>query len=575
MLLKDEIKRSLAKALAALEIDGPDFTVEFTADNSHGDYASNVSLVAASAAGMNPRQLAERLLSAIELPKACAKVEVAGPGFLNFFLRDKYLIDNLQTILDQGNRYGRRPAVAEAKSEVVLEYTNTNVLKPFHIGHLLGNVIGESLARLMEAGGQKVRRVTYQGDSGLHIAKAVWGLKRSGGEKTGSLLEQVAYLGQCYADGAAAYENDPLAETEIKEINKRLFTGDDDELSALYHFGRQVSLRHFDNLYAKLGTKFDHYFFESEVTTEAVNLVKENAAKGIFTESAGALVFIGENYDPTLHTRVFLTAQGLPTYEAKDIAHAWRKDRQYPTSTASIIITAVEQKQYFQVVLRALAEIYPAIADKTVHLAHGMLRLPTGKMSSRTGEVITAETLIREVEELVSVRLAENDMASPESLADREEIALRTQQIAIGAIKYSILRQDVGRDIIFDFERSISLAGDSGPYLQYSYVRTQSVLARANWRLPADELKPAGEVGVLPRLLERYPEVIKRSIADRRPHHLCQYLFSLAAAFSSVYAAEKIIGSADEDYRLAETAAVGQVLKNGLDLLGIAVPDKM
>src|SRR3990167_8607769 len=272
---------------------------------------------------------------------------------------------NIEKILKDGPAFAK--GFSLAKQKVIIEYTVTNVLKPMHIGHLLGNVIGESISRIIENSGAEVKRNNYQGDSGLHVAKAVWGILKLGGKKEGSTVEKSDYIGNSYVKGAQAYDDDKQSKTEIKEINKKLFEKSDSELLDLYQWGRQVSLNHFEELYKKLGTKFNFYFFESEVTESALQVVREFVKKGLFEESDGAVVFHGEKYDPKLHTRVFITSEGFPTYEAKDIAHALRKYEKYPFDTA-IIVTANEQDEYFKVMFRALQEISPEIASKTQHI---------------------------------------------------------------------------------------------------------------------------------------------------------------------------------------------------------------
>jgi len=565
MVLSDKIREAIADSLRILGHPETSFSVDLTDDLSFGDYASNVALVLSRPAGREPKQLAEEIknqLQSMNLPEFKA-IEIAGPGFLNFSIREDWLIENLKTITEVKKEYGFHGQFAG--QEIVIEYTNTNVLKPFHIGHLLGNIIGESLSRLFEAGGASVKRVTYQGDTGLHIAKAVWGLKRSGGKKDDlSVKEKLTYLGEVYALGASAYEDDPEAALEIKEINTHLFNNDDKELTDLYHWGRQVSLDSFGLLYKKLGTKFDAYFFESEVAQEAVNIVNEYLLKDVFEKSDGAVVFDGEKYNPSLHTRVFLTSAGLPTYEAKDIAHALRKNN-FTRFDKSIIVTAAEQNQYFQVVLEALRQIDKNTAERTEHLSHGMLRLPSGKMSSRSGQVITANDLLDQIESEITTKMAESDVTPNEQKVVAEKVA-------VGAIKYSILKQDLGKDIIFDFATSISREGNSGPYLQYMLVRAKSVLAKAG---KLDNPEQIDEVATLERLLARFPEVVRRSGQEQAPHYLCTYLFILASEFSSYYSEHKIIGDPAEKYRLLLVSAVAQVLQNGLHLLAIPAPERM
>ncbi|KKR45719.1 MAG: Arginine-tRNA ligase, partial [Parcubacteria group bacterium GW2011_GWA2_40_14] len=505
------------------------------------------------------------------------KIEAVAPGFINFYFDAEYFGKNIEKILKDGPAFAK--GFSLAKQKVIIEYTVTNVLKPMHIGHLLGNVIGESISRIIENSGAEVKRNNYQGDSGLHVAKAVWGILKLGGKKEGSTVEKSDYIGNSYVKGAQAYDDDKQSKTEIKEINKKLFEKSDSELLDLYQWGRQVSLNHFEELYKKLGTKFNFYFFESEVTESALQVVREFVKKGLFEESDGAVVFHGEKYDPKLHTRVFITSEGFPTYEAKDIAHALRKYEKYPFDTA-IIVTANEQDEYFKVMFRALQEISPEIASKTQHISHGLLKLSSGKMSSRTGSVISAESLIEQVKEKIRDKMnTREDMSR--GILDIEEVA---ETVAIGAIKYSILRQAIGGDIIFDFDKSLSFEGDSGPYLQYAAVRANSLLkktegvSRGRTLGNLDTECPSGWVTTnMERLIERFPNVVEKAGQEYAPHYIVTYLVELAGEFNSFYANHKIIDANDgtSPYRLALTKAFANVMTSGLNLLGIKVPSYM
>ena len=286
---------------------------------------------------------------------------------------------------------------------------------------------------------------------------------------TDSLSIKTAFLGKTYVLGTASYENDPTAKSDIDTINRKLFEKSDSKIMEVYEKGRAWSLAHFEELYKRLGTKFDAYIYESDAGVDGLKIVREFLERGVFETSEGAIVFRGDKHG--LHTRVFVTSQGFPTYEAKEIGLNKRKFDEWKPDL-SIIVTANEQNEYFKVVLSALRNVYPEIAEKTKHLSHGMLRLPSGKMSSRTGEAITAESLLSAVEAMVHKKLEERELET----AEKNKIA---EVVAIGAIKYSILRQAIGGDIIYDFEKSISFEGDSGLYLQYSYVRAKSVLAKS------------------------------------------------------------------------------------------------
>jgi len=571
MQIKEQIQKAAQEVLQKLGIENTEVFLEFPEDLSHGDFSTNIALVEAKKIGKNPKELAEEIKKELEksLPKEIEGVSVAGPGFINFTLSKYFFVEEIGEVLKKGDSYGKGDKLKGQK--ISIEYTNTNVLKPLHIGHLMGNVIGESLSRIVEWQGAEIKRNTYQGDTGLHIAKAVWGLQKAGGKIKADLNTQVGYIGKAYAHGSSAYEDDPQAQGEIKEINKNLFEGGNEDITDLYTWGRKVSLDHLEELYKKLGTKFDFYFFESEVSQDAVIIIKKFLEKKVFEESDGAIVFKGENFDPKLHTRVFVTSQGIPTYEAKDIAHALRKYAVYEFNRA-IIITANEQNDYFKVVLRALKEIDSSLSQKIEHMSHGMLNLASGKMSSRTGNVITGESLITQVEDLVQVKIADRNF--DENL--KKDVS---EKVAVGAIKYSILRQSIGRDIIFDFDKSLSFEGDSGPYLQYAHTRAQSILEKAkeeNLYLGV-ELLSSWKTTNLERLLTRFPAIVERAGSEYAPQYVVTYLTELASVFNSWYAEGKIVDAENlaTPYKLAITSAFKTVMKNGLTVLGIKLPERM
>ena len=268
------------------------------------------------------------------------------------------------------------------------------------------------------------------------------------------------------------------------------------------------------------------------------------------------MIFDGDPFG--LDVMVFVSNLGLPTYEAKELGLAKIKFDEYPY-TRSIVVTGNEITDYFRVILTTLELIFPELAMKTKHLSHGMLRLPTGKMSSRTGDVITAEALIEEVKKKVK-----DDEA-----------------VAIGAIKYMILRQAIGNDIVFDIGKSVSTEGDSGVYLQYAYVRTSSLLGKAGEISKSDLIKKLSqtylrETHEIERLLYRFPEVVERAGQEYAPHYITTYLTKLAGSFNNFYAHEQVIGDSPESgYRLAIVQAFNIVIKNGLTILGIPTPKRM
>jgi arginyl-tRNA synthetase len=349
-------------------------------------------------------------------------------------------------------------------------------------------------------------------------------------------------------------------------VNKKVYDKSDDAVHDAYAEGRAISLAAFEEMYKLLGTKFDFYFFESEVAEEGKKIVLEYLEKGVFEKSEGAIIFRGEQYG--LHTRVFLTKEGLPPYEAKDLALAARKFAEYPYDT-SFVITASEQNAYYAVVRQALSFIYPELAHKTIQIGHGMMRVASGKMSSRKGNVVTGESLVHDAVETAFEKMRDDGSKEEE----KKEIA---ECVGVGALKFSILRQQIRSDIIYDEERSFSLEGDSGPYLQYAAVRANAVRVKAQEAGLARSFEKKDDVNNVERLLYQFPEVVERATQEHEPHHVATYLIQLAGSFNSFYAGEKIIGGGESaPYRLALTEATYAVLKNGLHLLGITVPSKM
>ncbi len=570
-MIQTDIKLQIQKALANLGIIAEDVALEHPADFSHGDYSTNVALAYAKQAGKNPRALAEEIVSELLKNKTVEieKIEIAGPGFINFYLSQKFFADSIKTISDT-KKWGSNSLLSGKK--VMVEYTQPNPFKPFHIGHLMSNAIGESISRIVEFSGAKTIHANYQGDIGPHVAKAIWAILKKGKPDAGlSVMETANYIGQCYVEGSEAYETDSALKEEIDTINKKIYEKTDTQVNQIYDWGRKVTLNAFEEIYATLGTKFDYYFFESEMAPIGMQIVKENTGK-VFEESDGAIVFKAEKYNPKLHTRVFVNSKGLPTYETKEIGLTVTKfEKENPD--ISITTTAIEQGEYMKVVQQAIALLYPQYESRMKHITHGMMRFASGKMSSRKGNVITGESLIKDVQQVVQEKMGERELST-------DERALIASQVGVAALKYSILKQALGGDIIYDFEKSISFEGDSGPYIQYTAVRAQSLLEKAKNQniIPSETVPENWQTTDLEKYLYRFPEVVERAYGELEPHHIATYMTELSSLFNSFYAGGKIVDEVDiatSAYKLALTQAFVATVKNGLYLLGIQVPHKM
>lgn len=571
--MEQNIKNLIKDALDNLSIGVGDITLEHPADLSRGDYSTNVAMAVAGATKANPKELADKILSEISrlnTDKYIEKVEVAGPGFINFYLSRRFFADSVEDIINKVNNFGKNDVLSERK--IMVEYTDPNPFKPFHIGHLMTNAIGESIARILEHSGAEVYRANYQGDIGLHVAKAVWGLLQNDKlqSRSGSLSFQSGNIGAAYAHGAGAYESDEKNKKEIEEINKKLYDKSDEKINEIYRWGFDVTMEAFEDLYKTLGTKFEFYFLESQMAGIGVDIVKGNLDK-VFQESDGAIVFKAEEHDPKLHTRVFITSAGLPTYETKELGLTLEKFKTKPDMDTSIVITASEQMDYMRVVTKALSLIHPELEKKMKHITHGMMRFTGGKMSSRKGNVITGESLLNDVRDAILEKMTDREFGNEE----REKIAA---EVGVAAVKYSILKQSAGGDIIYDLESSISFDGDSGPYLQYSHARANSVIEKAQKEniLPDFEKTPE-EIFEVEKMLYRFPEVVYRSASEYEPHYVANYLIEVARAYNSFYGNTVIVAKDDvmSPYKVALTYAFSFVMKTGLHLLGIEAPTKM
>lgn len=550
----EEIKQAAARAVKNLF--NVDIDVELTRpDEQFGDYSTNVALQLAGKLDKNPREIASVLVEKIQ-SSDIAKMDIAGPGFINIYLTDQAFIDMLH----------REPSLPYKDKVVVAEYSDPNPFKPLHAGHLYTTLVGDTIARLVESAGAKTVRINYGGDVGLHVARNMWAIIRSLGGEFPEKLNQVAegdrpsWLGARYVEGTSAYEDNETAKAEIIEINKRVYQihAEDDHdspFSQIYWTCRQWSYDYFPQLYKQLEVlPFDRTIPESEVTQRGIDIVREQLSKGVYEESDGAVIFRGEPYG--LHTRVFINSQGLPTYETKDVGLLLTKWNDYHFDT-SIVITANEQEQYMQVMLKSVEQFAPEPVERTKHLTHGVVKLQGGvKMSSRKGNVVTA----LEILDAARAAGAETD-TNP------------SEETILAAVKYAFAKNRIGGDIVYDPKESIALEGNSGPYLQYAHARARSILKKGNPTYEKADFE-ADERSLI-RKISEYPEVVEKAVSELMPHHVCTYLYELSQNFNRFYEHNRVIGDARENIRLNLVQAYAETLKKGLTLLGITAPEKM
>ena len=589
MDIKKKIEEMIKKALVEMDVEHEIIEVEEPRVSGNGDYSSNIALRLSSALKKSPLDIANDIVSKIRGDEDIAKIEAVRPGFINFFVSNQYLLKELSKIKSGefsniGGKEGKK---------IIIEYTDANPFKILHIGHLYTNIVGESFARLSEALGATVKRANYQGDVGLHVAKTLWGLIKIMAEEgvsfteveKRSLIERVKYLGEAYMLGFKYYDDkkDEQAVKEIDAINYYIFSlfipqlekkeapaYDGIDLKDMYQKGRLWCLDYFETIYNRVGTTFDYYFFESEVGEGGLKVVLDNMGS-VFKEDDGAIIYEG-NKEKGLHTRVFVNKYGIPTYEAKDLGLAVKKG-ELVDYDESVIITGNEQSGYFKVLLDALSKIRPDLAEKTAHMSHGMVKLPGAeKMSSRKGKIIDAQWLLDETKSKVLAVMEKNGKG------EKQEIA---EKIAQAAIKYAFLKVGVGRDVIFDFEKSISFDGDTGPYLLYVYARGNSLLKDS-------ESEGIGNICVGSCLenpytkellghISKHENAVLNSGISYSPAILCQYLFDLGQKFNNFYQNVRILDAQDDEraFLLSIVEATMLTMKEGLNLLGIQVVEQM
>lgn len=590
-----------------------------------------------------------------------SKIEVVNPGFINFFVSEAKLSTELREVLKQKQGYGSsinrnvsknkflggfegynpttEPMVNESKiswsqqpKTIIVEFAHPNTHKAFHIGHLRNITTGECMVRLFESQGHTVIRANYQGDVGLHIAKCLYGilnfqfpifnLQTLDEIRKLSVSKKVEFLGKVYAAGSKAYDESDEAKKQIGEINKQIYAKDE-AIYGLYQETRQWSLDYFETIYKRVGTVYDRYYFESEAYEPGKITVLEGLKKGIFQESDKAIIFPGDKFG--LHKRVFITGEGNPTYEAKDMGLA---PLQFGEYHPDLIVHCVgpEQASYFQVVFEALSQLYPQLRGREYHLIYGWVRLKEGKMSSRSGNVILGEWLLDEAKKEIK------NILETSTTKDIEiDISDISEKAAVAAVKYAFLKTSLNSETVFDLKESVNLNGDSGVYLLYTYARCKSVLRKAhdlqnpksqipnpkqgsnsnnqnpkdveNWILAnlleggrPKAMTPSRWFAINPeehsvsRLLLQFPDIVKEATENLAPNLLCKHLFELAQAYNLFYQKNQILPKNISDLgdlsnssdlmiktqlRLALTAATAQVLRNGLYLLGIATVERM
>jgi arginyl-tRNA synthetase len=563
-VIKEILKNSIKEALDVLGVFSPNVVInlEHPEEFSHGDYSCNIAMILAKQVSQNPRELAEKIVTEIleNKPKEVLKVEVAGPGFINFYLSSEFLVYQNKEILKAGKKFGSSK-IGKGK-KVIVEYSSPNIAKPFTIGHLRSTVIGDAIANILDFSGYKVIRDNHLGDWGTQFGKLIVAIKKWSSiaeiQKSESPIKDLVALYVKFHDEA---KNDIGLEDEARDWFKKL-ENNDKEAKKIWNICVKISMAEFEKIYKRLGVKFDTAYGESFFEEKMKEVLNDVNKLGLAKESEGAyLVFFEKDKYPPM---MLLKKDGSTIYALRDLAADKFRKEKYGKDTFIINEVGMEQTLHFKQLFETEKLLGYTKGWDRVHVAHGFYRFPEGKMSTRKGNGIWLDEVLNEAVE----KAAAFDKNAAEV-------------VGIGAIKFNDLKRESSSDIIFSWDEVLNMKGDSGPYLQYSYARAKSILRKAkeekikkvDWK----KVSLAKDFSELEKKLYRFPEVVERAGKEYSPHYIATYLIELASSFNGFYGKGKIVDKTDieSSYKVVITEAFSIVLKNGLNLLGISAPEKM
>ena len=559
--MKEKIENKIKEVLNSLGIEEDiSFTIEHPDDLKNGDYSTNVAMVCAKSQKSNPRELAEKIKQEFEkdLPKEIEKVEIAGPGFINFYLSREFFTESVKEVLEKGNDWGRSNIGNNEK--VIVEYSSPNIAKPFTVGHLRSTIIGDSIARIMTFNGCDVIRDNHLGDWGTQFGKLIVAIKKWGDlseiEKSEEPIKDLVALYVKFHDEA---EKDNSLEDEARAWFVKLEQKDSEAIS-IWKKCIELSKKEFDRIYKKLGvSKFDTEYGESFFEDKMTAVIDDVKAKNLGKKSEGAYI-IEFSEEKKLPPLLLLKSDGSSLYALRDLAaDKWRK-KEYGDGIKIINEVGAEQTEYFRQIFEAEKMLGYFGEGKRKHVAHGLYRFKDGKMSTRKGNVIWLDDIIKEAEK----RAGEINEESKE-------------KVAIGSLKFNDLKRDALKDITFDWEEILNIKGDSGAYLQYSAVRAKSIYDKAGEFDLNNKKEIPEQVTELEKNIYKFPEIVEYSYVNTEPHHIAKYLTELASAFNTFYGNTQILKDDNvyAKYHLDLVKAFYQTMKNGLWLLGIEVPERM
>jgi len=533
--------------------------IEIPPNHEMGDYAFPCFILSKEKK-KNPVNICEDLKEKIKSNKIIDRIEAKGP-YLNFFINKETFI---QDIIKDSIKpdFGKK----KIKKTGMIEFSQANTHKAFHIGHVRNTSLGESLARIAEWFGEKVIRANYEGDTGMHVAKWIWNYNKY--HKKKELQNQESWIASMYVEAIKRLAVHKEFESEVEEINRKLDQGSDKSLNELWKRSRKYSLDALEPIYKELNTKFDRYYFESQVEKQGKKIAQQLVKKGIAKISDGATIIDLEKYG--LSVWVLLRKDGTVLYSAKDLVLAEKKFKDFKLDW-SVYVIADEQNLHMKQLFKTLELMKFKNLKKMHHVSYGLVRLPTGRMSSRTGENILYSDFRKEL-----IKYAKKGIKEKWPKISQKELEDRAIKISVGAMKYTMLSQDPKKIIIFDKNQAMRFEGDTGPYLQYSYARASSIIRKSNKK---PKLKIPNNIQdkefVLVKKISDFPDVVENAYNKFAPNLIANYAYQLAGIFNEFYHDAKVIESEEEEFRLILVDSFRNTLKDCLYLLGIDTMEEM
>jgi arginyl-tRNA synthetase len=520
-----------------------------------------------------------------------SKFNVVG-GFLNLVISDTYYVDFFNTI--KNNKTFGFVASKEGDKAVMVEYSSPNTNKPLHLGHIRNNLLGYSVAEILKASGKKVYKTQIINDRGIHICKSMLAWQKFGNgqtpESTG--LKGDKLVGNFYVEFDKQYKKEiseliaqGKTEDEAKKVAPSILEAQQmlldwengkPEVIALWKTMNQWVYDGFEQTYKNLGVNFDSYYYESNTYLLGKEVVQFGLEKGIFEKDPDGSVWIDLTADG-LDRKIVLRSDGTAVYMTQDIGTAIQRVKDFPDVGGMVYTVGNEQDYHFKVLFLILKKLGFEWADSLYHLSYGMVELPSGKMKSREGTVVDADDLMAEM--TMTAQTISEDLGKLDGYSEDEKAVL-FKTIGLGALKYYMLKVDPKKQMMFNPEESVDFAGNTGPFIQYTYARIQSILRKADFdtSISISGLELHEKEKELIKQVQLFPEVIQNAAANHSPALIANYTYDLVKEFNSFYQQVSILGEENLDkkvFRVQLSKSVGNTIKNAFQLLGIEVPERM